>query len=71
MFHTRLNNFPVFRNYRDIDFALRCMAVLATNIQIQMKRNLMLNFVTIKQRISKRRSSSYWPNVGEGDIEKF
>ena len=22
MFHTRLNNFPVFRNYRDID--LRC-----------------------------------------------
>ena len=22
MFHTRLNNFPVFRNYRDIDFAL-------------------------------------------------
>ena len=24
MFHTRLNNFPDFRNYRDIDFALRC-----------------------------------------------
>ena len=29
MFHTRLNNFPVFRNYRDIDFALSCMDVLA------------------------------------------
>ena len=35
--HTRLNNFPVFRNYRDIDFALRCMDVLATNAQISMK----------------------------------
>ena len=34
MFHTRLDNFPVFRNYRDIDFALRCMDVLATNAQI-------------------------------------
>ena len=22
MLHTSLNNFPVFRNYRDIDFAL-------------------------------------------------
>ena len=29
MFHTRLNNFPVFRNYRDIDFALRCIDVLS------------------------------------------
>ena len=29
MFHTRLNNFPVFRNYSDTDFALRCMDVLA------------------------------------------
>ena len=29
MLHTRLNNFPVFRNYRDIDFALCCMDVLA------------------------------------------
>ena len=36
MFHTRLNNFPVFRNYRDIDFALRCMDVLATNAEISM-----------------------------------
>ena len=25
MFHTLLNDFPVFRNYRDIDFTLRCM----------------------------------------------
>ena len=24
MLHTILTNFPVFRNYRDIDFALRC-----------------------------------------------
>ena len=32
MFHTRMNNFPVFRGYRDIDFALRCMDVLATNL---------------------------------------
>ena len=36
MFHTRLNNVPVFRNYRDINFALRCMDVLATNAQIKM-----------------------------------
>ena len=28
-------------------------------------------FVTLKQRILKRHSSSYWPNVGIGDIEKF
>ena len=36
MFHTRLNKFPVFRNYRDIDFVLRCVNVLATNAQISM-----------------------------------
>ena len=44
MFHTctRLNNFPVFRKNRDIEFALRCMDVLATNAQISMNRNLML-----------------------------
>ena len=52
-FHTRLNNIPVFRNYRDIDFALRCMDVLATNAQISMYCNLMLNFVKFKQRIFK------------------
>ena len=34
MFHTRLNNFPVLRNYRDIDFALRYMDVQATNVHI-------------------------------------
>ena len=39
MLHTRLNNFPFFRLYiyRDIDFALRCKKVLATNAQISMK----------------------------------
>ena len=31
MLHARLNNLSVFRNYRDIEFALRCMDVLATN----------------------------------------
>ena len=25
----------------------------------------------LKQRIFKRHSSSYWPNIGVGDIEKF
>ena len=70
-FHSCLNNFSVFRNYRDIDFALHCMDLLATNAQISMHWNLMLNFVKIKQRILKRHSSFYWPNVGVGDIEKF
>ena len=36
MIHTRLNNFPVFRNYRDIDFALPCVDVLATSAQMSM-----------------------------------
>ena len=36
MFHTRLNNLPVFRNYRDVDFALRYTDVLETNAQISM-----------------------------------
>ena len=31
MLHTRLINFPSFRNYRDIDFALRCMDVRSGN----------------------------------------
>ena len=34
---------PVFRNYRDIDFALRCMDVLATNSQISMNIVLAMN----------------------------
>ena len=34
MLHTRLNNFTVFRKYRDIQFALRCMDFLATNAQL-------------------------------------
>ena len=71
MFHIRLNNFPVFRNYRDIVFALHCMDDLATNAKISMNWNLMLNFVKLKQRIFKRHSSFYWPNAGVGDIEKL
>ena len=66
IFHTRLINFLVFRNYRDIDFALRCM-----HAQISMNWNFMLNFVKLKQRIFKRLSSSYWPTVWVGDSEKF
>ena len=71
MLHIRLNNFPVFRNYRDIDFALRCMAVLATNAKIAMNRYLILNFVKLKQRLFKRHSTSYWPNVGVGYWKSF
>ena len=71
MFHTRLNHFPVFRNDRDIDFALHCLDVLATNAQISINGNVMLNFVKLNQRIFKRHSSTYWPNVGVGDIETF
>ena len=52
-------------------FALCCMCVLASNAQISMNWNLMLNFVKLKRRISKRHSSSYWPNIGVGDIERF
>ena len=71
MFQTRLNSFPVFRNYHDIDFALGCMDVLATNAQISMNWNLMLNFVNIKQSIFNRQPTSYWRNAGVEDIEKF
>ena len=68
MFHTRN------RNYRDIDFALccmRCMDVLEANDQISMNWNLILNFEKLKQGIFKRLFSSYWPNVGLVNIEKF
>ena len=61
-----LNHFPFFRNYCDIDFALRCVDVLATNAQISMNWNLMLNFV-----IFKRHSTTSWPNVRVGYIEMF
>ena len=54
MFRTRLNNFPVFRNYRDIGFALRCMDILATNDQMYMNRNLLLNLMKFKQMIFRR-----------------
>ena len=67
MLHAPLNNFPVFRNYRNIDFALRCMDILATNAQISM----MLNLVKLKQRIFKRHSTSHWPNNGVGYLQKF
>ena len=70
MLHTRLN-FLVSQNYRDIDFALRCMDILATNVQISMNSNLMLNFMKLKQRIFKALSTSYWPNVGVEYLEKF
>ena len=33
-FETILNNYHVFRNLRNIDFALSCMDILATNAQI-------------------------------------
>ena len=37
MFLTRLNNYPVFRNFRDIDFAMRCMDILVTNALNELK----------------------------------
>ena len=63
MLHIRLNSFPVFRNYRDIDLALRFMDVLA-NAQISMNWNLLLNFAKLKQGMFKLHFSSYWSNVG-------
>ena len=71
MVHTSLNNFPVFRNYRDIDFTWRCLDVLVTNAELSMNWNLMLNFVKLNQRIFKRHPSSYWPYVGVGDVKTF
>ena len=68
MFHT---HFSVFKTYRDTDFALRCMDILATHAQISMNWNLMLNFVKLKQRIFNWHASSYWPNIRVGDIEKY
>ena len=53
------------------EFSLRCMDVLATNAQISMRRNLMLNFVKLKLRIFMRHTLSYWPITGDGDIEQF
>ena len=48
MFYVRLNNFPVFRNYRDIDFALRCMDVLAINAQISNELKCEVKFCEIE-----------------------
>ena len=36
-----------------------------------MKWYLMLDFVKLKLRTCKQHSSYYWPNIEEGDIEKF
>ena len=33
--------------------------------------HLMLIVVKLKQRIFKRHSSFYWPNIGVGDFENF
>ena len=52
------------------DFALRCTDILETNAQIPKNWTLMLNFVKFKQMIFMRHSSSYWPIVGAGDMEK-
>ena len=48
MFHTHLNNFPVFRNFRDLDFALSCIDVLATNAQISSELKFNVKFCDIK-----------------------
>ena len=48
MFRTHLNNFPVFRNYGDIDFALRCMDVLATKSSNRKALKVNVNFCEIK-----------------------
>ena len=66
----RLNNCPVFRNYRDIDFPLRFIGRSGNKVQRSMNRNSMLPFVKLKQNIFKRHFSPYWPNTGGGDIEK-
>ena len=60
----------VFRtcNYHDIDFALCCMNVLATNLNVL---KFDVKFCEIKAEDFQATSSSYWPNVGVGDIEKF
>ena len=66
-----MNNVPVLRNYRDIEFTLRCMDVLASNAQISMNWNLMLNFVKSKKRIFTRHSSCDWPNTGLGETYSY
>ena len=70
MFHTRLNNFPVFRNYHDIDFALRSMDVLATQSNIN-ELEFYVKFCEIKAEDFKATFLILLANVGVGDIEKF
>ena len=43
------NNFHVFKNLHDIDFASSCMDVLAINAPISMNVNSMLNFVELNR----------------------
>ena len=66
MFHTRLNNFHVFRK-----FCIALYGRYGNKRSFSMNWNLMLNFLKLKQMIFKRHSSSYWPNVGVGNFEKF
>ena len=65
MFHTRLNNFPVFRNF--------CIELNGRSCNKYSNLNELkfdLNFVKLKLRIFKRHFSSYWPNVGVRDFGK-
>ena len=66
MFHIRLNNFPVLRNKRDIDFGRSGNKRSNFN---ELKFDV--KFCEIKTEDFKRHSSSYWPNVGVGDIENI
>ena len=68
MLDTRLNNFPVSRNYRNIDFALRCMDVLATNLS-ELKFDA--KFCELEAEDFQATFTSYWPNVGVEYLEKF
>ena len=70
MFHIRLNNFLVFRNYRDIDFSLRSMDVLARNAEISLNWNLMVNF-EIKAEDFQVTFLMLFAYVGVGNIDKF
>ena len=70
MFHARLNNFPVFRNYRDIDLALLCIGRSGNKCSNLNELKFDVKFCNIKEERFKRHFSTYWPNVGVGDMEK-
>ena len=67
MLHTCLNNFPVFRNHRYIDFTLRCMDVSDLNELID------VNFYELEAEDFQATFHILlaWPDVGAGAIEKF